>query len=323
MYIGVIILLFIVVVLILCNKKRDSFVSEGVDVVYTWVNTMDSEWLREREVHLGLLRGGTDNTGERMVNTKNPWDEILVSIESVRTYLPWVRNIYVIVQRPQGLPGWVSKKYGVRYVYHDEIYPDVGVLPVYSSQSIETCLHRVPGLSERFIYFNDDTYIMDYMGEEDFFREGMPVGRVFGEKISAKTGYNLGDIVHNYGVINISKYLGDSIYIPYNVPMSMTKSLMEDVEYEYRGVWEETRRNRFRVVGNIVPMYFAINYGIVRGRVVMPKNNGIRTIFTKTVGMGDLDVHMGCFNSLGVGDLGKLRRVVFRNKKIVGPSKGR
>ena len=35
-------------------------------------------------------------------------------------------------------------------------------------------MHRIRGLSEQFVYFNDDTFIINKMEPEDFFRNGLP-----------------------------------------------------------------------------------------------------------------------------------------------------
>ena len=41
-------------------------------------------------------------------------------------------------------------------VTHEDIFPNKSHLPTFSSPAIEAHIHRIPGLSQRYIYFNDD-----------------------------------------------------------------------------------------------------------------------------------------------------------------------
>lgn len=56
------------------------------------------------------------------------------------------------------MPKSISKELGIKYVFHDQFIPKK-YLPTFSSTVIETFLHYIPGLSENFIYMNDDVYI--------------------------------------------------------------------------------------------------------------------------------------------------------------------
>jgi hypothetical protein len=53
-------------------------------------------------------------------------------------------------------------------VPHEAIFPNASHLPVFSSPAIEAHLHRIPGLSERFAYFNDDVFLGAPTWPEDF-----------------------------------------------------------------------------------------------------------------------------------------------------------
>ena len=47
---------------------------------------------------------------------------------------------------------------------HEDYLPDE-YRPAFSSHPIELNLHRIKGLSERFVYFNDDMYLLRPVGE--------------------------------------------------------------------------------------------------------------------------------------------------------------
>ena len=58
-------------------------------------------------------------------------------------------------------------------VKHEDYIPKV-FLPAFNSHVIEMYLHRINGLSERFVYFNDDMYLINRVKQEYFFRRGLP-----------------------------------------------------------------------------------------------------------------------------------------------------
>ena len=66
----------------------------------------------------------------------------------------------------------------VKIVDHTEIFGDnKPLLPVFNSRSIETKIHRIPGLAEHFIYFNDDMILLRPVSKSDFFENNLPVLR--------------------------------------------------------------------------------------------------------------------------------------------------
>ena len=71
------------------------------------------------------------------------------------------------------LQPWMNSLPGIRIVFHSQFMPKE-VLPTYNSRAIEMYLHRIDGLSERFLYGNDDMFPLAPMQEDDFFRDGLP-----------------------------------------------------------------------------------------------------------------------------------------------------
>ena len=62
-----------------------------------------------------------------------------------------------------------------------EIFPNKSHLPTFSSPAIEAHLHRIPGLSKRFIYLNDDVMFGAPIWPEDFYTPRR------GQKVSSHT----------------------------------------------------------------------------------------------------------------------------------------
>lgn len=147
-----------------------------IDVVFTWVqatpefNTKKAQWLEKS-------KKPSDNNNNRYSNS----EELKFAIRSVYKYAPWVRHIYVVVNDDQ-TPDFVSKKSAdcpipVYIVPHSILYEGSfrAHLPTFNSQSIETHIYKIPGLAERFCYFNDDQFIGNHIQWDDFFTaEGLP-----------------------------------------------------------------------------------------------------------------------------------------------------
>ncbi len=90
----------------------------------------------------------------------------------VAKFAPWVRTIYFVTNCKT--PDWLDlSNPKLRIVHHKEIIPSE-YLPTFNSVVIERYMHRIPGLSEHFVYFNDDFYIINHVREERFFRDGLP-----------------------------------------------------------------------------------------------------------------------------------------------------
>ena len=84
--------------------------------------------------------------------------ELYYCLQGITTYLPWIRHIWLVTMRPQR-PTYVNQFPKVRVIHHDQIYTNSNWLPTFNSQSIETQLANIPGLSEHFLYFNDDSWV--------------------------------------------------------------------------------------------------------------------------------------------------------------------
>jgi len=141
---------------------------EPVDAVLLWVDGNDPvlnakrrEWAPEGALSLDDQAGKT-----RYADC----GEIHYCIRSIRKFAPWIRRIYVVTdgQDPQVEPGAIP----VEVVDHSAIFAGYeSFLPVFNSIAIETMYWRIPGLSRRFVYFNDDFFLARPVEPSDFFTE--------------------------------------------------------------------------------------------------------------------------------------------------------
>lgn len=94
--------------------------------------------------------------------------ELQYSIRSIERFAPWVRKIYIVTNGQ--IPSWINLDHPrLQIVPHSDIFLNTSHLPVFSSPAIEANLHRIPGLSKKFIYLNDDVMFGTPIWPEDFY----------------------------------------------------------------------------------------------------------------------------------------------------------
>ena len=144
---------------------------EPIDFVVTWVDNTDPVWRADKEAHeqqLGIASCQENNGEERY----RDWGLFKYWFRAVERYAPWVRNVYLVTYGH--VPAWLNTYAPkLRIVHHSDFMP-LEYLPVFSSIPIELNLHRIKGLSEHFVYFNDDMFLNRPVIPEDFFRGGKP-----------------------------------------------------------------------------------------------------------------------------------------------------
>ncbi|MEV8427139.1 stealth family protein [Streptomyces sp. HUAS 31] len=137
-----------------------------VDIVYTWV---DGEEPRMRAKRARYQENGIAEILDKETNASRytSHDELKYSLRSLAMYADFVRHIYLVTDGQK--PHWLDDTApGITVVDHRDIFPD-GVLPVFNSHAIETRLHHIPGLSEHYLYFNDDVFVGRRVTAEHFF----------------------------------------------------------------------------------------------------------------------------------------------------------
>lgn len=140
-----------------------------VDVVYTWVDGDDEDWLAARDERITGL-GGTPSARAGGASRYRSRDELRYSMRSIHLFAPWVRRIHLVTAGQ--VPSWLDTSHErIRIVDHRDILP-ASALPTFSSHAIETRLHAVPDLADHFVYVNDDVFLGRPRRPEHFFTPG-------------------------------------------------------------------------------------------------------------------------------------------------------
>ncbi len=137
-----------------------------IDFVILWVDGSDPAWLKAFAEARHLSDEDARAIRYRDTGTLRYW------FRGVERFAPWVRRIHFITWGH--LPEWLdTSNPKLHIVRHDDFIP-AEYLPTFNSNTIELNINRIEGLAERFVLFNDDTFLCRPTREDDFFRKGLP-----------------------------------------------------------------------------------------------------------------------------------------------------
>ena len=138
-----------------------------IDFVIAWVDGSDKTWQESKAKY--DTKNKNENNG---VVRYRDWDELKYWFRGVEKYAPWVNKIYFVTcgQKPK----WLDENNPKLVLVNHKDYMKEDYLPTFSANPIELNFHRIKGLSEHFVYFNDDMFIINPVKEEDFFKKGLP-----------------------------------------------------------------------------------------------------------------------------------------------------
>lgn len=241
-----------------------------VDVVYTWVDGSDAEWQRSRAAALGVSDPEQFTESATAEARFRQHDELRYSLRSLERHAPWVNHIWIVTA--DQVPSWLDTEHPqVSVVSHREIWSDAGALPTFNSHAIEAHLHRIEGLTEHFVYLNDDVFLGQDAGPEVFFaangiqhvfqsRALIPDGAPKpGEIASESAGKNARAIVEDLVGRRIRTKLS-------HAPFALRRSVSEEISTRYEAEVQGTARSVFRRMGDVtlsgaLHMYYALATG--------------------------------------------------------------
>ncbi len=260
------------------NRRLVNEVDFPIDAVYMWVDGDDPVWAAKRAEYTG------DDAPQHLSGASCfvSRDELKYSLRSLHAFAPFIRNVYLVTAGQT--PHWLDTEApGIRVVDHAEIFADPSVLPVFNSQAIEAQLHRIPGLSDRYLVLNDDTFFRRPVPPSKYFHGngiallpfspaqiglGLPSAA---EPAPSSAGKNVRALLEaDFDRLIASKFK--------HVPHPQIRAVAEELEERYADEVRITTASRFRAPDNI---NFATalhhHYAMFTGRAV-PGNFRLRYI---------------------------------------------
>ncbi|GHT52302.1 glycosyl transferase [Bacteroidia bacterium] len=141
----------------------------NIDFVITWVDMDDPKWRADFAAYSGKIDNKKNEVSEARFRDHG---FLKYWFRGVENFAPWVRKIHFVTcgQRPE----WLNINHPkLNLVNHDDYIPKQ-FLPNFNSCVLEIYLHKIKGLSEHFVYFNDDCFLIKNATTERFFVDGLP-----------------------------------------------------------------------------------------------------------------------------------------------------
>ncbi|MGP5305120.1 stealth conserved region 3 domain-containing protein [Brachybacterium alimentarium] len=243
-----------------------------IDVVYTWVDGADAQWLARKAEASGegpspvLHAEATDPARFRSR------DELRYSLRSLDDYAPWVRNIFLVTDGQ--VPSWLNTENPcVTVVDHRDIFPEDGRLPVFNSNAIISRLHHIDGLSEHFLFFNDDVMLTRPVLPQQFFTgSGIALlsqsnnRRPFiAPSVAHEPHLNLTANIRGLMIEATGRNVSRAIK---HTPHPLLRSVLFELEEKFPEAYDRTTRSRFRHHDDVVADQLYHYYAQATGRAV-------------------------------------------------------
>lgn len=140
-----------------------------IDFVIIWVDMNDPEWKKDFAEYSGRVSTESNSVSDARFRD---YGFLKYWFRGVERFAPWVRKIHLLTCGHY--PEWLdTDNPKLHLVSHKDVIP-AEFLPTFNSGVIERYIHRIPGLAEHFVYFNDDFYIIRPVSPSRFFRNGLP-----------------------------------------------------------------------------------------------------------------------------------------------------
>lgn len=176
---------------------------KNIDIVIRWVDDSDVLWQREKERYKAIDEGrDVINRNESNGDIRyRDWGLLKYWFRGIEKYAPWARKIFFITCGQK--PDWLNVNHPkLCLINHEDFIPHEW-LPTFSSRTIDFNVHRIPDLSEQFLFMDDDTFIISDTKDTDFFIDGLPCDSMVFNAITPGTDDVINtNVYNNVAIIN-------------------------------------------------------------------------------------------------------------------------
>jgi UDP-glucose 4-epimerase len=211
-------------------------------------------------------------------------DELKYALRSVHLFAPWVRRIFIVTDSDR--PAWLAEHPDVTIVPSEQFFADPSVLPTHNSHAVESQLHRIEGLSEHFLYSNDDMFFGRAVRPDMFFSPGGVTKFIeastrigLGEPDAARSGFenaarvNRALLRKRFGRVT-TRHLE-------HAPTPLRKSVMRELESEFPEDFARTAASAFRSATDIsVTNSLYHYYSLMTGHAVVQPEARVKYVET-------------------------------------------
>lgn len=264
------------------QKTADNSVDSPIDAVITWVDGSTDKHKRKRHQYLAQSNRPLHE------NATNPhrWacnDEILYCLKSIENNAPWLRRIWIVVddETPDLKSLSENLQTKIHFVFHQEIFGEFSAyLPTFNSLAIESMLWRIEGLSERFLYFNDDVFLTAPLHPSDVFKGMSPVLRGkwvdYGDALRSPAVRSDPAKFNHYMQLNAACMMGfepNRLFSSAHVVHPLRRSVMSRLFDQHREAFRSNVKHRFRDISQFLPQGLHSHACIIAENAVFKNGN--------------------------------------------------
>jgi len=222
-------------------------------VVYTWVNGSDPEYIKQRMSH--PPPGTIVNVGANRWRDNN---ELRFSLRSLHKYAPWIKKIYILINDNTQPPNWLNTTHPkIEVTYVSSMLPNASAFPIFNSNVLELNLHNIAGLTDTFLYMNDDFYFMQPVKPSLFVtKEGYPkffytpeVSSTKHDALKLPTQYQM--VFQRTNEILDKSFGYSERRIASHAPYVYSKAAWNEIYQHYGPLLNETLSHRYRQADDI------------------------------------------------------------------------
>lgn len=289
-----------------------------IDIVYSWVDGSDPEFRTRRAGMMAQVVVGEGDAADARIRQI---DELKYALRSVHRNAPWIRRIFIATD--SRVPHWLADDPKVTIVRAADHFSDVSGLPVFNSHAVECQLQHIEGLSEHFLYSNDDMFFARPVRPSMFFtpagitrfvEAGTRIGpggnneRRSGFENAARVNRIL--LARRFGHV-LTRHLE-------HTPVPLRRSVLLEMEQTFPEDFARTRASRFRAATDIsVTNSLYHYYALFTGRAVPQEAAKMRYVQTTShAGLALLDglarrrnVDFFCLNDGSFPEVAEAERV--------------
>lgn len=134
-----------------------------IDAVILWVNTDDEYWQKDYEKYSKIENRKTDGS----IRYRD-YGTLKYLFRGIEKNMSWVNKVHLILYSASQIPSWLNTNCEKLEIhYHKEFIP-INLLPTFNSNCIELYLHNIESLSEYYILFNDDQFVLNSLTSDLF-----------------------------------------------------------------------------------------------------------------------------------------------------------
>ncbi|MBB5912698.1 hypothetical protein BJY24_001565 [Nocardia transvalensis] len=252
-----------------------------IDIVYSWVDGSDPEFRARRAGMMAQVVVGEGDAADARIRQI---DELRYALRSMHKNAPWIRRVFIATD--SRVPDWLADDPKVTIVRAAQHFSDTSGLPVFNSHAVECQLQHIEGLSEHFLYSNDDMFFARPVRPSMFFTPagisrfieadtrigpGATTERRSGFENAARVNRRL--LAGRFGHV-ITRHLE-------HTPVPLRRSVLLEMEKEFGADFARTRGSRFRAATDIsVTNSLYHYYALLTGRAVPQEDAKVRYVDT-------------------------------------------